>query len=672
MARYKKYTAIVLLCVIGFTLFLPITAEASMIGSAVGKIKDIGNMFEQAIAGLFEFIPRWISGLYERDGLKSLSDLVFATGLSETEKDALPWQPGQIPLIMDFYKGLSLAVMPIYVLLVAVSGFKFLSAAVNPTARVEAKDSVARLFYGILIILLAPYLVEILMKTSLFLTSAIGLAFSNIGNVGDLQVLGADILDSGNISTGSFLATTLMKIAFALFFLYFNILYIVRMVAISVMLVFTPIMAIWWVLNKDTTAVAIWLGELTSNAFMPVAHALVLCVILMLSDLKTMDEGGTWLHVLVMLYTLIPLTTSLRNSMQSIFTRAAGLSEEGVAGGVIGGLFGGIRGIARVGKATFGDGKAKQIFSGLSSGSASTSRLGIVAQSPTSGGVKMSTPNRQPVIGKSTPTSGYKTSNMSSGATYNTGTQTSARTSTGSNTPPAPPPSKAVDLNRSKATLYNPPSRNATTTRMATMTTAARAGNVAGTAVKLASIPAMMVTGVVPGGDKIVQTGTAIAHKAAVAGTTTAVAAGQVARAYTQNRDLSKSLQKVTGTPNKGQAVTRIASTALSSKPLQEAQQQYQIQRHYGAPKRMVIGARTNNIPAQYKVTEQKTGIKRPPVTSSNANNQQYQHWRDKFVTPKQIYVLNKYHGVYNTSHLNRGSASDIIGGKDTKYNKLY
>ncbi len=649
MKKYRR-TAIILLFIMAFTFLLPLVALGAE------NMKDVGNPFEIAIAGLLDFVNRVIIYIFEFAGFKDLSQLVFASGLSEAQKDALPWQPSQVSYIIAFYKGLSLAVMPIYALLIGVSGYKFLTGALNPSERAEAKDSVMRLFYGLLIILLAPYLVEILMKSSLFLTSAIAQAFGSIGNVSDLQALNVDILESDSITTGSVLGTVFVKIMFGLMFVYFNILYIIRMVGISVMLIFTPLMAIWWILNKNTTAVAVWLGELASNAFMPVAHALVLCVIMLLADVKNVSQDGSWVTILIMLYALVPLAEALRNSMQSIFTRAAGFSEEGTAMRAIGGIFGGISSVARVGKATLGNGKT---ISNLSNSFANSSRLGIVPSSPTSNGVKMATPKRQP-----TANSGYRQANMATPVNTNQQMAASNQIAVDPSRQPVSMPSKSIALNSGTAKLYNPPSRNAMATKTATMTTAAKAGNIAGAAVKLAAIPAMMVAGAVPGGDKMVKTGTAIAHQTAITGTTAAVAAGQVARAYSQNRNMGQALQQVTGTADRRQAVTRIATAALSDKPMQHAQQQYRVKKQYRSPHRMVIGANTTNIPARYRVAEQKTGIKKPPkppeIPGGSGGGREYINWRDKSVTPRQRWVLNEY-GV-NRPGLNRGSASDIIG----------
>lgn len=587
MLKYQKYTALILLLVVCFSIFLPLTAIA---GDDLDdddddkKFKDKGNAFERAVAKLLGFFPRMMDKLWDKVGFKSMSELVFASGLSDVEKEALPWQVGQYKYVYKFYTGLLILVIPIYTLLIAVSAFKFLNASINPAERAEAKDSVMRIFYGILIMLLAPYLIEVLIKFSLLLVDAIATAFLNIGNVEDLNSLNVNLLSSKNIITGSVLGTVIVKIMFAMLFLYFNILYIIRMVAMSVMFVFTPIMTIFWVINKNTTAIAIWLGELASNAFMPVAHALVLCVVLLLSDVKNVTDGS-FVTILVMMYTLIPLSEALRNSMQSIFTRAAGFSEDATAKKVMGVFGGGIAGVAKVGAATIGGGN----FKGPKPGEPSTT---IPKPGGGSGTSRTTPPKRTPP--KRTPV------------------QTSPRSSPSGNTASKgkinnPASSNTRTLPNTKATVrtYNATPRMATKTP--TINKAKTAGNIASTAVKLAAIPALAVAGAVPGGQGLVTGGSKIAQGVAKHGTSTLIAGGQIANAYAKTRNLEQSLQQVTGTTDKKQAMTSIINPQKATN--------YQVPKKFASPQRTLINAKNSPNNNMYRVkTEQ------PPKLNNTTN----------------------------------------------------
>ncbi|MBC7323750.1 MAG: hypothetical protein H5T99_00350 [Moorella sp. (in: Bacteria)] len=117
----------------------------------------------------------------------------------------------------------------------------------------------------------------------------------------------------------------------------------------TAMLCFTPLMALFWSLNRNVPAFAIWLGELGSNALMPVAHALVLCLILGIVDVKSVTDG-TWFQVLVAVMVFVPLTETIRNSIQGLFVRWAGVNEAGTAGRVTAAAlgFGGLLSLGRL------------------------------------------------------------------------------------------------------------------------------------------------------------------------------------------------------------------------------------------------------------------------------------------------------------------------------------
>lgn len=651
MLKYQKHTAVLLLLVICFSLFVPFTAVAD--DDMEVNIKDKGNPFQRAVAGLLNFFPKTIAGIWDAAGFKSMSELVFASGLSEAEKDALPWQPGQLKFVYKFYMGLIIFVIPIYTLLIGVSAFKFINASVNPAERAEAKDSIMRLFYGILIIFLAPYLIEVLLKTSLLLTQAIASAFTSIGNVQDLNALNPDILSSNSISTGSVLGTVIVKIMFAMLFLYFNVLYIIRMVAISVMFVFTPLMTIFWVVNKNTTAVAVWLGELASNAFMPVAHALVLCVILMLADVKNVSDGSA-ITILIMMYTLIPLSEALRNSMQSIFTRAAGFAEDSTAKKVMMGVLGvgAIAGVAKLGSTTMGG--------GISGGVKNIKAGGNIPKgTPPNKGSKMPTPTRKPVtntpLSACTP-SGSGANNINSGSamqvkTTSIGVNTSSindnkipattssvtiptATSTKTSTPissatmpittvskisnPVSGETKILPNTKAKAITYNTAPRMATKTP--TINKAAMAGNIAGTAAKLAALPALAVAGAVPGGQALATGGAKVAHGVATKGVPAITAGGQIASAYAKTRNLEQSLQQVTGTTDKKQAMSRIINPQKATN--------YQVPKNFTNPSRVAPNMENSKDNNKYQVKDIKSSkpfksIKSPLPTKTKNHPQE-------------------------------------------------
>lgn len=359
--RIALVLCLILLCVM--LLPAPPAAEAGLKEAAAGVVDavkdkltggDKGNVFEQILAGIIEFPLRMAEWVLTAGGFQSISDLVFLEG---SNRDYQPWRSeAQMTDVRTWFFALTAVALPFMVFAIASTAFKLFYAATNPAARAEAQESMLRWLGAAVMIAMAPVLVYTMLWLSQIMVDGIKLAFQTVITDADRSVGWWGIDFAGlDISTGSVLGTAFVKVAFFLMFIYLNVLYLVRMVAISVMFIFTPFVAVMWAINKNVNAVGIWFGELASNAFMPVAHAIVLCTILILSDVSTLGEdgSGSWLQVLILMYTLIPLSEMLRNSMQSLLTRMSGLAEESAASKATLGLIGlgGLVGIARVGAA---------------------------------------------------------------------------------------------------------------------------------------------------------------------------------------------------------------------------------------------------------------------------------------------------------------------------------
>lgn len=469
--------------------------------------EDRGGTFEKIVASLVTFPIRISQGVLEAAGFKSIDRLVFLEGVPDDQK--VPWETdSERSALRKWFLAICSITAPFYLIVIAATAFKFFYAAANPEARKEAVESIQRWFLAVGIIVLAPFVLETLMWLSSILLDGVKGAFQDVAgslgkSVGDWGVDFAGV----NVSTGSVLATALVKLAFFLFFCYLNIIYLVRKLALTVFYVFTPLMALMWAGNRNVPAAAVWLGELASNAFMPVAHALVLGTILILADVKNLDTS--WLAVLVFLYTAVPLAEVLRNSMQGIFTRAAGLNEKAVATGAMAALgLGGVVSLARLGAASIASRPLPLEGEGPASGPSSGG--GDVPGGPPLGGwsgTPGSPPRRQ--AGFTSPDLRGEMPAGSSGsppvAVNGTGTPSvvsgpAGGPTTGPVTGPAAippgPPTKGQVQSPSKAGL------------LAAAGTASRAGEFTRTG---ANIAGGVVGGVVPGGEAIVKTGSSFA-----------------------------------------------------------------------------------------------------------------------------------------------------------------
>jgi hypothetical protein len=298
--------------------------------------------------------------LMETGGFRPVDELVFGTGLTDEERDVRPWRSEQERSeVFNWFWVMTWVVLPLFAFVVASTAFKLLSAATNPNQRAEAVESIWRWGGALLIIFFAPALLYVMLWLSQLLTDGIAAGFNGIMSASGRTTDSWGGIDWAgvNVVTGSVLGTAIVKVAFGLTFIYMNALYIIRGLALTVMLVFTPFVALMWAVNKNVQAAGQWIGEMMSNAAMPVAHALVLCTILLLADPAVLQEGGaldgTWATLLVMMYALIPLSEAIRNSMVGLFNRWAGISEENIAQRAATGILG-VGALFGVGKALGG------------------------------------------------------------------------------------------------------------------------------------------------------------------------------------------------------------------------------------------------------------------------------------------------------------------------------
>jgi hypothetical protein len=382
----KNKKAITTLVLMLFLSFLIIPAAFGEDNSGSPAIKDEGGMFERAVAGLINALVSVIESMQTIGKLKPMDELIF-----NTNKDTGPFSNHEWDLLSTWYIGVSSFVMILALVAVVATSFKMMAAAMNPLLRSEAVGSMWRWFLALFIIAGAPIFVWLCFEFNNWLVD--GFVWVSEKVTTDLSTLNSFSMDSEfiqSIRTGSILGTAIVKLAFAGLNLYLNILYIVRFYVLVVLFVFAPVMAWMWALNKNVHASTVWVGEVLSNTFMQASHALTILVFLTFTDKGTM--GDNWLTLLIGLLVILPITEMLRNSMQGLFARFAGVNEEKWAGRAMLGMtgLGAIAGLGNVGKATLGGLTGGTVTPGLGPGSGPGSS-GMAGGSQSSSG--MTTPS---------------------------------------------------------------------------------------------------------------------------------------------------------------------------------------------------------------------------------------------------------------------------------------
>lgn len=587
----QRITAILLLA---FILFAgPVTAysaesvqpNATAASEDQEQIVDEGGTFERIVATLVEFpirIANKIATIKNAAGepiLKPLDQLVFLSGMTEDQKRIAPWIASELEFIKLWYAAMLGLSMPLYIIAIAVSGFKLTISGTNPGMRKEAIESIWRWFGAAAIVLLAPLLVQTLMWITTAVLDGIQFAFTLVTQSAGI---GRNVSDWSGIkfggvglTTGSVLGTAIVKVMFAFIWLWFNAIYFVRKLVLTVMICFTPIMALLWALNKNVNAAGVWLGELASNAFMPIAHALVLCVILGFLDVKNVSSGS-WFHILIAVYTIMPLAEVIRNSMQGLLTRLSGISEENTAGKALTAAvgLGGILSLGRVAKSTMQRGNDQSgISAGLGGGPAGPSGGGSLAPIPVGGDRQIGftspdiTRGNQQTIGLlSTPPASSSTSGTRGNATMpggsNTGTiisQTqgfSGGTREGSSTN-MPPNTSSEGASAGGGRTRVPPI--GLTKDSQALESIVKAGNVAGKVTRYTGGALVnMVGGAIPRGNAI-SSGINRGMEVASRGLAAAGALGYqtIKQAKQSGKGIGQSLQDVTGANSTLKAVGR-------------------------------------------------------------------------------------------------------------------
>ena len=118
---------------------------------------------------------------------------------------------------------------------------------------------------------------------------------------------------------------------FAYLFVKVNIKFIIRQFTIIVFTIFTPIVAVFWIINKRTIASSIWFGQIIINAFMQFIYAFLFLIYM--SFLPT-DSG--WAVSLLWAMMILPLADALQNTMQNLVSRIAGVNNDELANRGIG------------------------------------------------------------------------------------------------------------------------------------------------------------------------------------------------------------------------------------------------------------------------------------------------------------------------------------------------
>lgn len=181
-------------------------------------------------------------------GFKNYDELIFGNN----QTDLSPFTKDSWNLVNKWYWTIAGIVGGPLLIAIVILAWKMIGAGISPDKRNEVKDNLMRLFFGVSSIAIAPIFVKfMLLLNNNLVTMLVSKAH---GSLDDL--LGNSLLTS--INTGNAIATAIVIALFAYLFVKINIKFIIRQFTLIVFTIFTPIVAVFWIINKRTIASSIW------------------------------------------------------------------------------------------------------------------------------------------------------------------------------------------------------------------------------------------------------------------------------------------------------------------------------------------------------------------------------------------------------------------------------
>lgn len=251
--------------------------------------------------------------IYLEFGFKDYDELVFGNN----QTDISPFTPTMWASIMSWYWKIAGIIGGPILVAIVILAWKMIIAGVSPDKRSEVKDSLMRLIFGAVAIVLAPFFVRFVLLLN---NSMVDLLVANThGSLDDL--LGNSVLT--NIRTGNAIATAIVIAMFAYLFVKINVKFIIRQFTLIIFTIFTPIVAVFWIINKRTVASSIWFGQILINAFMQFVYTF-----LFLIYMNFLPKSDGWATALLWAMMVLPLADALQNMMQNLVSRIAGINNE--------------------------------------------------------------------------------------------------------------------------------------------------------------------------------------------------------------------------------------------------------------------------------------------------------------------------------------------------------
>ncbi|ADQ45532.1 hypothetical protein Calkro_0638 [Caldicellulosiruptor kronotskyensis 2002] len=333
---------------------------------------DIGDkidIFVNAIINVLSaFIVTPIEWFGKLAGFKPLNQLFF---------EGNPFSDKEMDYILKFYWIVASVSSVFIIILVGKTAIKLMFSGITASERVSLTKEITTWFMSLLVIATAPWILYLMFeffslltmwlqsainssflyttnsnKTFVTILHAFGLGYdqseSSIKNYKEiLQILGEKnpeeiIQKQGIIDTFFFhvcgsnpVNTIIMKALYLPLWAKINIVFMVRKFILGIFFLFTPVAILMWGIKRDSMLLDVWFGEILTNVSMAFFYAFTYMATV---HIFTAAGWTGWAFGFIAMYSIPKVADTLRNLLQNMFERWAGIDELNLARPALGSL----------------------------------------------------------------------------------------------------------------------------------------------------------------------------------------------------------------------------------------------------------------------------------------------------------------------------------------------
>lgn len=325
--------------------------------STVKKILfDIGDkldIFVNAIINvLTAFIVTPIEWLGKLAGFKPMNQLFF---------EGNPFSDKEMDFLLKYYWVVTSVASVFIILLAGKTAIKLMFSGVTASERISLTKEITTWFMALLIIATAPWILFLLFEFFSLLTkwlqSVINSSFSYTTKSNEtfstiIDVFGlhydesktAEEIAQDNTIIDTFFYqvcgsnpanTIIMKALYIPLWAKINLVFMVRKYILGVFFLFTPFAVLMWGIKRDSMLLNVWFGEILTNASMAFFYAFTYMTTI---HIFTAAGWTGWAFGFIAMYSIPKIADTLRNLLQNLFERWAGVDELNLARPALGSL----------------------------------------------------------------------------------------------------------------------------------------------------------------------------------------------------------------------------------------------------------------------------------------------------------------------------------------------